>query len=85
MRQLKDLAISDSGFLFDPYTGLTFSVNPSGKFLLEELRAGRDPSRLAPALRSAFELAEGDDPERDVAEFVVLLREHGLLPREEHR
>ena len=54
MRQLKDLAISDSGFLFDPYTGLTFSVNPSGKFLLEELRAGRDPSRLAPALRWAL-------------------------------
>ena len=30
-------------------------------------------------------LDDCDDPERDVAEFVVLLREHGLLPREEHR
>mgnify|MGYP000919495472 CR=1 FL=1 len=41
-QRLKDVAISDSGFLFDPVSGLTFSVNPTGRFILDRLRAGRD-------------------------------------------
>jgi hypothetical protein len=41
-QRLKDLALSESGFLFDPYTGLTFSLNPTGRFMLERLREGLD-------------------------------------------
>ena len=27
---LKDLALSDTGFVFDPYTGATFTTNATG-------------------------------------------------------
>jgi hypothetical protein len=35
-------------------------------------------------LRSGFDLCEPDDPARDAREFVLLLREHGILSREDH-
>jgi hypothetical protein len=83
MQRLRDVAISDSGFLFDPYTGLTFSVNATGRFILEKLKSGLDAEAIPEALRQGFELTEGDDPGRDVREFLLLLRENGILPREE--
>jgi hypothetical protein len=81
--RLKDVALSDSGFLFDPYTGLTFSTNASGRFMLERLKAGHKPDELSGELRKAFALEEGDDPARDAREFLLLLRENGVLPRDE--
>jgi hypothetical protein len=81
-QRLKDIAISESGFVFDPFTGVTFSVNATGKLILLQLREGRSPDQLDAALRESFELFEDDDPSRDVHEFLGLLREQGVLPRE---
>lgn len=80
--RLKDVAVSDNGFLFDPYTGLTFSVNRTGKIILERLRDGLDPAGVERALAVELEVAPGDDPGRDVREFIIMLREAGLLPRD---
>jgi hypothetical protein len=81
-QRLRDLAISDSGFLFDPMTGITSTVNETGRFILQQLREGHGPEAIELALRSAFDLLEADDPGRDVREFLLLLRDQGLLPRE---
>jgi hypothetical protein len=81
--RLLDLALSERGFVFDPVTGQTWSANDTGKFVLERLRAGDAPSAAAAALREAFAVGEADDPERDVRELVLLLRQQGLLGPEE--
>ena len=81
-QKLRDLAISDTGFLFDPYTGSTFSVNEAGLAVLSGLREGRSVSELAAALRDAFDVPPGVDIERDVAEFVHLMRRNGLVPED---
>lgn len=81
-RRLSDLAISESGFVFDPYTGASFTVNATGLRVLEALKAGvtgRDA--LVARLGEAFEV-RGEDVTRDVDEFVGLLRRYGLLPRD---
>jgi len=83
LQRLKDLAVSESGFLFDPYTGLTFSLNPTGRFILERLREGLAEPAIRQALEQGFETGPGDDPHRDVREFMQQLRESGLLPPEE--
>lgn len=80
--RLRNLAISESGFLFDPYTGLTFSVNGTGRAILEALRDGHVVGALASALGRDFELSPDDDLDRDVREFVLSLRDQGILPRE---
>lgn len=78
---LKDLAISQSGFVFDPTSGVTFTVNTTGQFILLKLREGAGLEAVERALGDEFELGELDDPARDVREFLSLLRDQGVIPR----
>ncbi|MHC4860419.1 MAG: PqqD family protein [Planctomycetota bacterium] len=82
LTRLKDLAVSDSGFVFDPYTGATFTVNPTGRTVLEGLKEDRSRDQLIAALKESFETRDEDDLHRDLDEFVRLLREHDILPQE---
>jgi PqqD family protein of HPr-rel-A system len=75
---LKDLAIADTGFVFDPRSGYTFTVNPTGLAILRELKAGRSVAEAAAAVQDAFELEGGEDVARDVDDFILRLREQGL-------
>jgi PqqD family protein of HPr-rel-A system len=77
--RLRELALSDSGFVFDPMTGHTFTVNPSGLQLLRWLKDGVELDELAGRLADAFELEPGEDPNRDVQDFVMQLRECGFI------
>lgn len=79
--RLRELAVSDTGFVFDPYSGFTFSVNPTGRYILEQLKAGQSLEEVARRLREAFDTQPADDPSRDVHEFVLMLREQNLLPK----
>jgi len=83
--RIKDLAVSDNGFVFDPWTGSSFSLNDSGLCLLRGLQEGLGRAALAARLRERFEFRDGAgappaDLERDVDEFVTLLRRNELLP-----
>lgn len=82
--RLRELAVSDTGFVFDPYSGFTFSVNPTGRFILEQLKTGLGVDDVVARLREGFETQPSDDPARDVNEFILMLRENGLLPRDQH-
>jgi hypothetical protein len=78
-RKLKELAINDSGFVFDPQTGATFSVNPTGQAILQALKQGAGREQITDLLQCRFN-ADGHDLQRDVDGFVHLLRTHQLLP-----
>jgi len=77
--QLRDLALSDSGFVFDPRTGHTFTVNLTGQFALRCLKDGMSSDEVAKRVHEEFATDEGDDPRRDVQDFVLQLRDCGLL------
>ncbi|MCA9546763.1 MAG: PqqD family protein [Myxococcales bacterium] len=76
---LANLAVSPTGFVFDPRTGATFSVNPSGRALLEGIRDGLSLDALVDKLADDFEAA-GADLRRDAMEFARSLKDQGLLP-----
>ncbi|MCA9648833.1 MAG: HPr-rel-A system PqqD family peptide chaperone [Myxococcales bacterium] len=78
--KLRDLAISDTGFLFDPHTGSTFSINETGLAILQGLRRGDEREALLDDLRERFEVPPGTDLERDLDELLHLLRRNGLVP-----
>lgn len=80
MQKLADLAISDSGFVFDPYTGATFSTNATGRAIFEALRRGASRGAIVQALKDGFDLRTEVDLHRDVDEFVALMRRNELLP-----
>ena len=70
---LMRLALSDSGFVFDPVTGNSFSVNGSGLAILRRLQQGTDLPGIVASLSEEFEV-DILAAERDVIEFANLLR-----------
>lgn len=71
---LMRLALSDSGFVFDPVTGNSFTVNGSGLAILRRLQQqGTDLAGTVASLCEEFDV-EARAAERDVIEFANLLR-----------
>ena len=49
------LAVSDTGFVFDPRTGHSYTVNSTGLALLRSLKEGTTPAQFEEDLRASFE------------------------------
>ncbi len=71
---LRRLAISESGFVFDPTSGHHFTVNETGLVLLRHLQQNQDLSSILNAVTQEYNVSHRD-LERDVLEFLSLLRE----------
>lgn len=77
-QRLKGLALSDTGFLFDPITGHMYSLNRTGSEILKWLRDGIPEHFLPGRIVELFDVTP-DEAERDCAAFVGQLREFRLL------
>jgi Coenzyme PQQ synthesis protein D (PqqD) len=78
--QLETLAISETGFVFDPRTGATFTLNPVGLAVVVALRDGLSVEDAIARLHERFEHVPVASARDEVVEFIHLLRQHGLLP-----
>lgn len=78
MQRLRSLALNPDGFAFDPTTGESFTLNPTGLTLLEGLREGRSPDELAADLADRFEVTP-EEAARDVDDFLERLRSFRLV------
>lgn len=74
----ESLAISDSGFLFFPNTGETFTVNPSGRKLITLLKEGYSEEEIISRMAEEFD-ADKLDIERDMHDFIGQLQSLSLL------
>lgn len=54
-QRLADLAISETGFVFDPRTGQSFTVNPTGLAAIQQLRLGKSPEAAAASLAEEYD------------------------------
>ena len=79
MQRLKDLAISDTGFVFDPFSGATFTANATALCILDGLKRSDDRAPIAAALRARGAVAH-EDLSRDIDDLVQSLRLFGLVP-----
>lgn len=70
---LRRLAISESGFVFDPMSGHHFTVNETGLEILRYLQKDRDLDQLIALLGQEY-CAGTRELERDVLEFAGMLR-----------
>ncbi len=71
---VKRLALSESGFVFDPSRGVSFSVNPTGLFLLRQLQNTQDRAEITAAAVKEWNVSRRD-AERDLLEFAERLRQ----------
>lgn len=70
---LQRLALSESGFVFDPVTGHTFTVNETGLAILRQLQQGAALDGVVEAMRRDFAV-DAQAAERDIIEFASYLR-----------
>jgi PqqD family protein of HPr-rel-A system len=79
--QLNSLAVSSTGFVFDPRSGATFTLNATGLAVLLALREGATVDAVVQKLGESFEGATANARE-DVLDFMQALRVHGLVGAE---
>jgi hypothetical protein len=78
----KNLALSDSGFVFNPSNGDSFSANPIGMEIIKMLKEGNTLSAIRASLLQQYEV---DEPtvDRDCQDFVSTLSKFKLTEKDE--
>jgi len=72
---VRRLAVSESGFVFDPASGNSFTVNETGLAILRGLQHSHDLQSLTEILLRDYDI-KPRDLERDLLEFAGTLREY---------
>ncbi len=75
---LNRLAISDEGFVFDPLTGTSYTVNHTALRILQQRIAGRSDEETATDLTDTFGIG-AQAAERDLQDFLLQLRNLELI------
>lgn len=84
MKIKKNIAISDSGLLFNPVTGESFSVNPIGIEILNLCKVGKSFEEISEVLLSRYN-TDLDTVEKDFNDFIGILEHHQLLEENEEK
>ncbi len=74
----KNVAVSDSGFVFNPTTGESFSANPIGTEIIEMLKQGKTQEEIKDNILENYN-TEQDIVDKDIFEFYELLKQFSLL------
>lgn len=78
MKVNRNLAISENGFVFNPTTGDSFSVNELGGLIINEIKAGKSKSEIIETISQEFN-AEKSTIEKDFNEYLNVLTNHQLI------
>lgn len=78
----KNLAISDSGFLFNPTNGDSFSMNAIATDMITMLKEGKTNEQIKQVLLDKYEV-EKSTLERDFDEFLMELRDNYLMKNDD--
>ena len=71
-------AISDSGFLFLPTTGESFTLNQIGANIVKALKEGQDTESIINSVLKEYEV-DRNQFEKDLTDFLNQLKNYNLL------
>jgi hypothetical protein len=72
MKLKKNLALSDTGFVFDPSNGNSFATNPIGLSIVKLLKEGKDLARIKKQLLEMYD-TDANTLEKDIYDFTNML------------
>lgn len=78
----KNIAISESGFIFNPMTGDSFSANPVGKDILQWMREEKNADEIVLQLQQKYQV-DAAVAEKDVYDFIQMLKTYQLIHDDE--
>jgi hypothetical protein len=82
MKIKNNIAFSESGFIFNPNSGESFTLNPSGQELFGMICDGRSEEEIREHFLDHFEVEETIF-EKDYEDFLHLLHTHQMLEDDE--
>jgi hypothetical protein len=74
----ENIAISDSGFIFLPSTGETFTLNEIGKQIFKLLQAKKTIEEISSEILKEYDI-DSLTLERDIEDFILRLKSLNLV------
>lgn len=84
MKIKRNIALSDSGFVFDPSTGDSFSTNPIGLEIIKLLKEGKTAQEIKTAIVKTYMVDEVSF-EKDYYDFVNMIDKLKLAEEDEKK
>ena len=81
MRIKKNIAISDTGFVFNPSTGDSYSINPIGMEITRLLQQDKSKEQIMQQIMTEY-ICDESTFEKDYYDFTTMLRNYKLLEHE---
>jgi len=81
MRLKKNIAISDTGFIFNPSTGDSYSINPVGMDIIHLIQQNKAKNEIKETIMMDYSCDEATF-EKDYYDFTMMLRNYKLLENE---
>ena len=82
MKLRKNIAISESGLIFNPVTGESYSVNPIGTEVLRLMQEDRNAEEITRLIQEKY-TADQVTIEKDYSDFLGMLQHFNLMERDE--
>ncbi|MCW3082983.1 MAG: hypothetical protein JWP12_349 [Bacteroidetes bacterium] len=80
----KNIAISESGFIFDPSTGNSFTTNPIGLEILQLIKEGREQNEIKKHITAGYHV-DDNTFEKDFYDFISTLQQLKLTVENEKK
>lgn len=78
MQLRKNIATSESGFIFNPATGDSYSANPMASEIISLLKQGLSTASIKKSILEKYDVENGQ-LEKDWDDFLLQLRDANLL------
>ena len=78
MKLKSNIALSESGFIFNPNTGESFTINPTGQQIMELIKEGKEFEEISQYFLENFETEESIF-EKDFEDFMHMLTSYQML------
>jgi len=82
MKLKKNIAVSESGFVFDPNSGDSFSMNPVGAEILTLLKQEKDFDKIHDAMITKYDVPSGEF-DKYFLDFIQTLKQFNLMENDD--
>ncbi len=81
MKLNKNISISENGFIFNPTTGESFTVNPVGVDIINLLKMQKDEKGIKKNILDKYN-TDADTFDKDLYDFIQMLKSFNLFEEE---
>lgn len=82
MKIKRNIAMSDTGFLFNPNTGDSFSLNETGREIVGLMRENKNEQEIIKHFTEKYD-ADSSSIEQNLYDFLEMLKSYDILNNEE--